>query len=122
MYSTTEQIVTFFQSEKAKEKSTDKCVLGVITKSVKDERGERGFRYEQWRASFLGEECAKKASNLTDKTRIVVKKWEITNEYTKNENGGGDTKYYAKVYDFDLYKGKDDAEEGGAPVTTETNE
>jgi hypothetical protein len=51
----------------------------------------------------VGEKCAHKASELQDKTRIVLKKWEITNEYIKNENGGGEMKYYAKVYDFDVY-------------------
>jgi hypothetical protein len=103
MYSETEQSVTFFQSDKAKEKSTDKKVLGVISKGVKDDRKEDGWRYEQWQTSFIGEKCAHKAANLQNKTRIVLKKWEITNEYIKNDNGTGETKYYAKVYDFDLY-------------------
>ena len=86
MYGTNSNKGTFFQTEKAKELSSEKCVFGNFSQRVKDSRTESGFTYENWTIRFVGVACGKAlASGLADKTFIELKAWSVHNPYNKEK-------------------------------------
>ena len=103
MYSTTPNKVTVFISEEQKGKSTDKCIYATISEAVKDEREERGIRYDSWNARFIGG-AVEKARTLEDKAFIEITKWNTTNEYVRPAEGEekGHKYVYILVYDFNV--------------------
>lgn len=115
MYSTTPNKVTFFISEEQRSKSTDKCVYATVSEAVKDDRAERGIRYDNWNARFVGN-AVEKAKTLADKSFIEVTKWNTANEYVRPAEGEdkGHKVVYMLVYDFNIVdkdKDKDNAEQ-----------
>ena len=100
MYGTNSNKGTFFQSEQAKELSTEKCVLGNFSQRVRDSRSESGYSYENWSIRFVGIACGKAlALNLKDKTFIELLSWSVHNPYNKQKEKN---EPYILVTDFNI--------------------
>lgn len=106
MYSTTENIGTFFQNEKSKEISTDKCVFANFSQRVQkaDETEGTEAVYENWSARFISVACGKvKALNLTSGAFIKLTKWNAHCPYDKESKT---VKPYLLVSDFEIIEQK----------------
>ncbi len=107
MYGTDSNKGTFFQTEKAKEISTDKCVIGNFSQRVKDAREENGYTYENWNIRLVGVACGKAiAGNLSDKTFIELTKWSVHNPYNKEKERN---EPYILVTDFNIVENEEDS-------------
>lgn len=100
MYSTTSNKGTFFQNEKAKEISTDKCIFGNFSQKVKDSRAKDGYTYENWSVRICGVALGKALTlPLKNKDFIQLKAWSVHNPYNKEKDRN---EPYIMITDFDL--------------------
>lgn len=87
MYSTQSNHATFWQSEKLKERSTDKCIYGRVSSRVKDDKAEGGYSYETWNVRIVGKGAVKaKEIGLSDKTNITLTEWSCHCPYDKEKD------------------------------------
>ena len=110
MYSTTENIGTFFQNEKSKEISTNKCVFANFSQRVQKADESKGTEavYENWSARFISVACGKvKALNLTNGAFIKLTKWNAHCPYDKESKT---VKPYLLVSDFEIIEQKEGEE------------
>ena len=110
MYSTTENIGTFFQNEKGKELSTDKCIFANFSQRVQKADESKGTEaiYENWSARFISVACGKvQALQLENGAFIKLTKWNAHCPFDKESNK---LKPYLLVMDFEVIEKGDDEE------------
>ena len=97
MYSKSENYVTYFVDENAR--NTDKMFCGKVSEAIKvgEENGKGKYDFELWNAKFVGK-AKQKAEKLSDKSSIKLTEWSARISYNKEKKSSYP---YLLVMDFE---------------------